>query len=169
MTQAEIAAHFGTSQKVVCTAMRKCGIPARVAYKRDQRREKNSYWRGGRVLVAKAKRQRGERSAFGNGYFYVIMPDHPNANKSGYVAEHTLVATKTIGRALKKGECVHHVNLQKHDNRPENLVVVSHKKHSEMHNQLEEIAVSLMAEGRVAFDPQSGYRLAQVKAADPGE
>lgn len=111
MSQEEIASKYAVSQKVVWRAMRKMGISARTAAKRNQLRDTNSNWKGGRVLVAKTKRQCGERSGFSNGYFYILMPDHPNANKSGYVAEHILVATRERGTPLKAGECVHHINL----------------------------------------------------------
>lgn len=158
MSQHEIAAKYGTTQKVVWRAMQKMGIHARAAAKRNQYGHKNAYWKGGRVLTAKKQRQRGERSSFGNGYYYVLMPDHPNANKSGYVAEHILVATNQRGRPLSDGECVHHVNLNKHDNRPENLVIVLRQTHAIWHTQLEEIAVSFMAEGLVSFDSVGGYR-----------
>ena len=67
MSQDEIANLFNTSQHVVWRAMKKMDIPVRKRIKRDQRREKNANWQGGRVLVAKTRRQRGERSSFGNG------------------------------------------------------------------------------------------------------
>mgnify|MGYP003820998027 FL=1 len=133
------------------------GIKARVAAKRNQYGPKNSSWKGGRVLVAKGKRQRGERSSFGNGYFYVLMPDHPNSNKTGYVAEHVLVATTERGRPLTTEECVHHIDLNKHNNEPKNLAITDRTTHSIWHAQLEEIAVSFMREGLVQFDPDRGY------------
>lgn len=46
MTQGEVGAVLGVSQKVVWKLMARHGIAARVAAKRDQTGERNSYWRG---------------------------------------------------------------------------------------------------------------------------
>jgi hypothetical protein len=157
MSQCEIAAKYGTSQKVVWRAMRKMGVAPRKAAKRDQRGALNATWRGGRVLRAKSTKQRGERCEFGNGYFYVLDHEHPNANKSGYVAEHIVVATAERGRALDAGEMVHHIDLDKHNNAAANLAITTAQRHAVWHAQLEEIAVAFMREGKVAFDPERGY------------
>lgn len=45
-TQAEIAGAIGCSQKVVWNLMRRNGIVARLAAKRDQRGSRNHAWRG---------------------------------------------------------------------------------------------------------------------------
>lgn len=45
-TQAEVASELGLTQKVVFNVMRRHGIAARVAAKRDQSREKNASWKG---------------------------------------------------------------------------------------------------------------------------
>jgi hypothetical protein len=58
-----------------------------------------------------------------NGYVYIFNPDHSLANCHGYVAEHVLVMEEKLGRDLKRGENVHHINSIRHDNRPENLEI----------------------------------------------
>ena len=154
MTQAEIAAKYETSQKVVWLAMKKMKIPRRKAAKRNQRGDLNSSWKGGRVLQATKKK---ERCNYGNGYYYLKLPSHPNAAKNGYVGEHVVIATAERGRALDVGEIVHHVNLNKHDNSPGNLAITDRTTHANWHNRLEEIAAAMLSEGLVAFDVQRGY------------
>jgi hypothetical protein len=154
MSQQEIADKFGTTQKVVWRAMAKMGVPTRQAVARNQKGEANNNWRGGRVLAAT---KAGHPTFNDRGYWYVYDPVHPNANPKGYVAEHIKVATEKAGRPLEKGECVHHVNLSKRDNSPENLAIADHREHALWHKQLEEIAVSFFKEGLIAFDPVIGY------------
>jgi hypothetical protein len=66
------------------------------------------------------------------GYVRVYQPDHPEATKGGWMSEHRLVAEETLGCRLEKGEHVHHINGVKHDNRPENLLVIGHGEHSSL-------------------------------------
>ncbi len=85
-------------------------------------------------LPTKKTRKVGSRSFTEvKGYIVVYNPDHPNANHHGYVLEHRIVMEKKIGRYLESNELVHHINGDKHDNRPENLMIVSRKYHPSLH------------------------------------
>jgi len=44
------------------------------------------------------------------------------------------VAAQMIGRMLTREECVHHINGDVSDDRPENLLVMSYDKHRHLHN-----------------------------------
>lgn len=47
--------------------------------------------------------------------------------------EHRLVAEEKIGRPLRNGEVVHHIDGDKHNNDPDNLAVMSQREHMLQH------------------------------------
>lgn len=71
-----------------------------------------------------------------NGYAMISLP--PNdplmgmANKNRIVLEHRLVVAEALGRCLNRREIVHHINRIKHDNRIENLTLVSTRRHEQI-------------------------------------
>lgn len=70
--------------------------------------EKNHQWNGG-VMMSR-------------GYRHVKHPGHPRANPvNGYVREHILVMEERLGRPLRPGEVVHHVDGDTANNDPANL------------------------------------------------
>lgn len=66
-------------------------------------------------------------------YYYLKVPEHPNANCNGYVAEHRLILEFKLGRMLKKSEHCHHINEITDDNRPGNLEAKHGKTHTSFH------------------------------------
>lgn len=72
-----------------------------------------------------------------DGYVRVKMIEHHRADVSGYVMEHILVAEKKYGRPILKKEEIHHINLVRDDNRPENLFLFPNGKlHRQYHKAL---------------------------------
>ena len=69
----------------------------------------------------KGGNNKGGRYKNRDGYIEVWMPEHPNAKGGGYILEHRLIMSEMLGRPLKSGENVHHINGKRCDNRPENL------------------------------------------------
>ena len=47
---------------------------------------------------------------------------------------HVLLMEQILGRPLKGNEVVHHINGDKHDNRPENLMVMTRAEHNTLHH-----------------------------------
>lgn len=74
-------------------------------------------------------------------------------------------AARIMGRPLAKGEDVHHIDLNWRNNDPQNLVVASRKRHSDLHKQLEAISATLFVAGLVTFSEQTGYAMAPQLAA----
>lgn len=67
-------------------------------------------------------------------YLLYYNPTHHRANKDGYVRIHLVQAEKKIGRLLKDGEVVHHLDKNKHNNELDNLIVFrSNADHSAFH------------------------------------
>lgn len=79
-----------------------------------------------------------------NGYRAVYMPNHPRAYKGcGCVYEHILVAEEILGRPLESGECVHHIDCDRTNNNPENLMIFKTRgDHTAYHNGVEPILLS---------------------------
>ena len=69
----------------------------------------------------------GKRSC--NGYKFITQPNHPRADRYGYVLEHIIIWEQTHNKPVPKGWIIHHLNGIRGDNRPENLMAVSRSKH----------------------------------------
>lgn len=123
----EIARLVGCSKKTIRLALARLGIDRRTLCEAfavsDTHGPKSGAdapgWRGGRRRHT--------------GYIQLYNPAHPEAGSGGYVFEHRLVAEQMLGRPLRPDEEVHHVNLRRDDNRPENLRVMKRSEHRRLH------------------------------------
>ena len=117
-----IAKELNVSWVIVSKYLDKYKISKRTKSE-QQSGEHSANWNGGRHIKS-------------NGYVEIYYPTHPNANKRKTVYEHQLVAEKKIGRYLKTGEVVHHIDLNKSNNSPDNLVVLTNDEHAKLHSIL---------------------------------
>lgn len=76
-----------------------------------------------------------------NGYVVVYDPTNPaamqNACWKGYVYEHVKVAQKFMGRQLRSEEIVHHLDGDRANNNPKNLLVIERSQHVKLHEWLD--------------------------------
>lgn len=77
----------------------------------------------------------GHKKLRDDGYIATYYPDHPDANREGYVMEHRLVMERFLGRRLEKDEVVHHINEVRTDNRIENLMLMTPSAHMSYHSK----------------------------------
>ena len=72
-----------------------------------------------------------------NGYILVYEPNHPKAmtsdNWKGFVYEHILVAERDLKRPIKDDEDVHHLDFNRANNTPSNLIVLEKSQHTKLH------------------------------------
>lgn len=89
------------------------------------RGERNHQWKGGRSVAS-------------TGYVLVrVGIEHHLADVRGYAYEHRLVAEGKIGRRLKRGEVVHHIDGVKTNNAPSNIEILTAAEHRRAHRKLE--------------------------------
>ncbi len=128
-SQKDIVKKLGLKQPTVSYIVKKY-FPN---YKKNIAGEKNPKWKGGVMYD-------GERKL-------ILSPEHPNPDfLKKYCYEYRLIMEKHLGRYLKPGEIVHHINNNKTDNRISNLQVMSQSEHCKIHSKLYKYIISIVNE-----------------------
>jgi hypothetical protein len=76
--------------------------------------------------------------AMAGGYNGLMLPvSHPSwRGNRRRVKEHIVIAEETLGRRLKRGECVHHLDGDKSNNRRSNLLICTNSYHRWLHERM---------------------------------
>jgi hypothetical protein len=117
----------GRKTKIAKHNRKECGwvkdSPLRFIHGHHRRGVSNTY-KGGRKII--------------NGYVLIYKPEHLRSNKNGYVFEHILVMERILNRSLLPGETTHHIDENKGNNEPGNLILFSTPgSHISYHNRLQ--------------------------------
>ena len=108
------------------------------------------------------KRLRRKGHTYGSGYRRLLQ------RGGGAVWEHRRVAEKKIGRPLRRGEVVHHINHIRHDNRPTNLAVLeSGSAHAQMPSSVNGLVRGLLEGGAIGYDRTAHSYFFPSRSFDP--
>lgn len=128
----EIARECGSAATTVGAWLRGHGVQMRSVAdaKRGQKPKAHTVEASVRARRKTFIKGRGTVGYKVDGYGYILLW---NAGAQRYEKEHRVIMEKHLGRKLKRGEDVHHINENRQDNRIENLVVVAHADHLREH------------------------------------
>ena len=92
------------------------------------------------------------------GYPEIYIGKNYPYRQGGYrcIREHQYIMEIHLERALVKGEIIHHIDGDKTNNSLENLYLTTVQEHNKLHAESESIVFSLVKQGKVLFNRDTG-------------
>lgn len=117
----------------------------------------DSYALGGKIAseirTEKYNNLIGKTNKYNRGYVEIyVKGTHEHRPDENWIREHIIVMENHIGRKLKKGEVVHHIDGDKHNNNISNLDLCTIEEHNNCHAKSELIVFELYKKGLVGYD-----------------
>jgi hypothetical protein len=93
-----------------------------------------------------------------DGYPQIYIGKNYPYRKGGYshIREHQYIMEIHLGRRLKKGEIVHHIDGNKRNNNLDNLYLTTVEEHNKLHAESESILFDLYKRDIIIFDRKKG-------------
>lgn len=116
------------------------------------------------------------RTRISNGSLKPMFSKRVKYYRNGYISsdgykmlgnerEHRLIMEESIGRKLDKKEIVHHINMDKLDNRLDNLYLcVNESDHRNIHKSMDSVFKELFLSGYIVFE--GGIYVAHIKSRE---
>jgi hypothetical protein len=110
-------------------------------------------WNSGKKYSIREVEKTSYVDSFGYVQVWCGRGEGSRGRKDGYRLQHHLVIEDSLGRPLEKGEIVHHIDGNKLNNSIDNLYLCkSVAEHRQIHAQLENVAMQLVASGVITFN-----------------
>lgn len=90
-----------------------------------------------------------------HGYIEVYVGQntyYSGVRKDGYIRGHVKTMQDYLGRSLRKGEVIHHIDGDKTNNDIANLDLCTVKEHNNVHAKIESVVFELVKRGVVKYD-----------------
>lgn len=126
----KIAKKIGCHPATLFNFMQRNGIKTRGQKESLPRGADSPHWKGG--------------SYVSDGYVRIKQ-----GSSDSYKMEHVIIAERVLGRPMRKGEVVHHIDGNRSNNTNSNLLICTQSFHSWLH-RMQELAAGKPLFGRVA-------------------
>lgn len=138
MSTKELSFFWGISYSTAVFLLKKHNIPIKTKSESySVVKEKMGLWLVGKNRIfSKEHKKKISLGKLGTGKGYSIKKDgiiQYTAGENKHRSQHVIVMENFLGRRLRKGECVHHIDRNKSNNKINNLTLLTWSAHARLH------------------------------------